>query len=294
MVKTLVSGQSELCEFFEPHLDRFVSVRTDPVRDGAGSIARIVHTISDITERKEIERMKNDFVAVVSHELRTPLASLRGFVELMLHRDYPAEKQRHFLEIIFRESDRLGRLINDVLDLQRIESGRQILQPGPVSMAEVARETAELFASSDRLHCILTEVAPGFPRVHADPGAVRQVLNNLVSNALKYSPGGGTVRIGAREQGGQALVYVSDEGLGIPCEQLSKIFSKFYRAPGTVARKIGGSGLGLAVVKGIVEAHGGRVWAESTPQKGSTFYFTLKFAPAAESAGAASGCGRTR
>lgn len=287
MVKTLVSGQSELCEFFEPHLDRFVSVRTDPVRDGAGDIVRIVHTISDISERKEIERMKNDFVAMVSHDLRTPLSSLRGFVELMLQRDFPPEKQRHFLEVIYRESGRLGRLINDVLDLQRIESGQQVLQFSPVSLEEVARETAELFTSSDLVHRILTEVTPGFAPVHADPGALRQVLNNLVSNALKYSPDGGAVRIGAREQGGGALVWVSDEGMGIPCEQLSKIFSKFYRTPGTVAQKIGGSGLGLAVVKGIVEAHGGRVWAESTPQKGSTFYFTLKFAQAADTAGAA-------
>ena len=286
LAKTLASSQSELCEFFEPHLDRFIAVRTDPVRDGEGNIVRIVHTVSDISERKEIERMKNDFVATVSHELRTPLSSLRGFAELMLQREYPPEKRRHFLEVIYRESNRLGNLINDVLDLQRIESGQQVFQPEAVSLQDLAGETAELF-SGEKAHRITVDVPPSLPLVDADADALRQVLNNLVSNALKYSPEGGEVRIGAREQASQALVWVSDQGLGIAPELLPRIFSKFCRAPRSVTRKIGGTGLGLALVKGIVEAHGGHVWAESAPQKGSTFYFTLNFAPAAGSASAA-------
>jgi signal transduction histidine kinase len=222
--------------------------------------------------------MKNDFVATVSHELRTPLSSLRGFIELMLKRDYPPEKRRQFLEVIHRESQRLTDLVNDVLDLQRIESGQQVFRFEPVSIAEVVHGTADVFAGSGEAHPIMIDIPPEIPLVFADPELVRQVISNLVSNALKYSSEGAAVRIGARADPGQVLVWVSDEGIGIPPELLSKIFSRFYRVDNTATRKIGGTGLGLALVKDIVEAHGGRVWAESALRKGSTFYFTLKVA----------------
>ncbi len=287
LARSLVTGQSETSEFFEPHLQCWVSVCSDLLRDGAGRIERIVHSISDISDRKEIERMKNDFVSCVSHELRTPLSSLRGFAELMLQREYPPEKQRHFLEIIHRESRRLGDLVNDVLDLQRIESGRAVLQFAPVFLPELAKETAELFATPGEQHLIVDEVPAGFPPVRADAEAVRQILRNLVSNALKYSPEGGEIRIGVRQDRGQALVWVSDQGMGIPQELLPHVFSKFYRAPESVARKIGGTGLGLAVVKGLVEAHHGAVWVESAPGTGSVFYFTLPFVSTAQAQEAA-------
>ena len=285
--RSLASGQSETCEFFESHLGRFVSVRTDLVRDGEGKVERIVHSISDISERKEIERMKNDFVSCVSHELRTPLSSLRGFAELMLQREYPPEKQRHFVEIIYRESRRLGDLVNDVLDLQRIESGRAVLQFGPAVLPELVQETVELLSAPGELHRIVNEVPAGFPPVLADAEAVRQILRNLVSNALKYSPGGGEIRIGVEEREGQARVWVSDQGMGIPPELLPHVFSKFYRTPESVARKIGGTGLGLAVVKGLVEAHHGAVWVESAPGKGSVFSFTLPLAASVQASTAA-------
>jgi PAS domain S-box-containing protein len=287
LARTLMSRHTELCEFFEPHLNRYLAVRTDPMFDEDGRMSRIVHVISDISERKEIERMKNEFVSRVSHELRTPLSSLRGFAELMLEREYPADKRRHFLEVIQRESERLGRLINDVLDLQRIESGRQVLRLGPVSLSGLAAEAAETFASGDPRHRIVVEVEGDLPPVRADADSLRQALNNLVSNALKYSPDGGEVRVGARLQEEEVLVWVSDQGVGIPAEALPHIFSKFYRVDNTVTRKIGGTGLGLALVKDIVELHGGRVWAESQVQKGSVFYFTLqKFELSADAAAA--------
>ena len=278
MARSLASGRSETSEFFEPHLGRFMSARTDLVRDAEGRVERIVHGISDISERKETERMKNDFVSCVSHELRTPLASLRGFAELMLQREYPAEKRRHFLEIIQKESRRLGDLVNDVLDLQRIEAGRAVLQFAPLSLSEVVSETVELFSTPGGAHRIVDQAPAGFPAVVADLGAVRQILHNLVSNAVKYSPDGGEIGIGARKEGGRALLWVSDQGMGIRAELLPHIFSRFYRAPETAARRIGGTGLGLAVVKGLVEAHQGQVWVESEPGKGSVFYFTLALA----------------
>ncbi len=205
----------------------------------------------------------------------------------MLQREYPPEKQRHFLEIIYRESRRLGELVNDVLDLQRIESGRAVLRFSPVHLPELVKETMELFSTSGGQHRIRDEVPAGFPPVQADAEAVRQILRNLVSNALKYSPEGGEIRIGVREDQGQALVWVSDQGMGIPPELLPHVFSRFYRAPESVARKIGGTGLGLAVVKGLVEAHHGAVWVESTPGKGSIFSFTVPFAHQAQTAEAA-------
>ena len=278
MAHTLVSGRSEYCEMFEPHLGRYICVRTDPILDAEGNLGGIVHAISDISGRKEIERMKSDFVATVSHELRTPLTSLRGFVELMLKRDYPAEKRREFLGIILRESQRLTELVNDVLDLQRIESGQQTFRFEPVSLAEVMQHTADVFGGAGEAHPISIDIPPDIPLVFADPELLRQVISNLVSNALKYSPEGGAVRMGARAEPGQVLVWVSDEGIGIPRELLSKIFSRFYRVDNTATRKIGGTGLGLALVKDIVEAHGGKVWAESEVRRGSTFYFTLKVA----------------
>ena len=262
----------------EPHLDRYLSVRTDPICDGEGNVIGIVHAISDISERKEIERMKSEFVSMVSHELRTPLTSLRGFVELMLGRDYPPEKQRHFLQVIHKESQRLTDLVNDVLDLQRIESGQQVFRFEPVSIAEIVQTTADVFAGTGAEHAIVQEVAADVPLVLAEPERIRQVIGNLVSNALKYSPDGGVVRIGACTEGHEVVVWVADQGIGIAPEQLSKVFSRFYRVDNTATRKIGGTGLGLALVKDIVEAHGGRAWAESIPGKGSTFYFTLKFA----------------
>ncbi len=278
MQRTLVSGRSECCEMFEPHLNQYISVRTDPIHDAEGNLAGIVHAVSDISERKEIERMKSDFVATVSHELRTPLTSLRGFVELMLKREYPPEKRREFLEVILRESQRLTDLVNDVLDLQRIESGQQVFRFEPVSLAEVVQHTADVFAGVGEAHPIAVEIPPDVPLVFADPELVHQVISNLVSNALKYSPAGRVVCIGARAEPGQVLVWVRDEGIGIPPDALSKIFSRFYRVHDTATRNIGGSGLGLALVKEIVEAHGGKVWAESRLHQGSTFYFTLKVA----------------
>ncbi len=278
MTRTLASGCSERSEMFEPHLSKHISVRTDPIRDAEGNLTGIVHAVSDISERKEIERMKSDFVATVSHELRTPLTSLRGFVELMLKRDYPAEKRREFLQVILRESSRLTDLVNDVLDLQRIESGQQVFRCEPVSLAEAVQRAADVFAGAGQAHPIAVEIPPDVPLVFADPERVHQVISNLVSNALKYSPEGRVVRIGARAEPGQVLVWVRDEGIGIPPDSLSKIFSRFYRVDNTAIRKVGGSGLGLALVKEIVEAHGGKVWAESTLHQGSTFYFTLKIA----------------
>ncbi len=275
LARTVAGRRSEVCELYEPHLSRFISIRTDPMFDDEGNLYGIVHTISDISERKEIEGLKNEFVGRVSHELRTPLSSLRGFAELMLQNEYPPEKRRQFLTVIHRESERLGSLINDVLDIQRIESGQQVLRFVPVTLPQIARDTVEVFASAHPQHRFVVDLPDELPAARGDTEMLHQIMNNLVSNAIKYSPEGGEVRLTARPSGSHVLVSVSDQGIGIPGEALSRIFSKFYRVENAAARKIGGTGLGLALVKDIVELHGGRVWAESVLYQGSTFYFTL-------------------
>ena len=237
----------------------------------------------DITQRKEVERLKDELVAIVSHELRTPLTGLRGFAELMLTRDYTREQQRKFLTIIHREAIHLTDLINDFLDLQRMESGRQVYALQKLEIAPLLHETVALFSGGGG-HSWRLEVPDTLPAVRADGDRLRQVLSNLLSNAVKFSPRGGGITVGARLQAADLVVWVADQGIGIPPDALPKLFSKFFRVDNRETRGIGGTGLGLALVKEIIEAHGGRVWVESKPDVGSTFFFTLPMAdPPAQS-----------
>jgi PAS domain S-box-containing protein len=246
-----------------------------PVRNAQGQVTHFIGLQSDITERKEMERMKDELVSTVSHELRTPLASLRGFTELMLKRTFPADKQREFLRIIHNESLRLTDLINDFLDLQRIEAGRQTYDFEDLALPPLLREAVTVFSSGDGQHQLLIDAPDSLPLVRVDTARLRQVLTNLLSNAMKFSPQGGAVTIGARVEGDALKVWVKDQGVGIPSEAQQHLFSKFFRVDNRDTRSIGGTGLGLALVKEIVKAHGGRVWVESTVGKGSTFFFTL-------------------
>lgn len=255
---------------------RWLHVSTRPVWDEAqGRVVRFYGATQDITERKEVERLKDELVSTASHELRTPLASLRGFAELMLKRDFPPEKQREFLTIIHDESIRLGNLISDFFDLQRMEAGRQVYHFDSVDVTPLVQERVALFFSNAGKHLPHLAVPDSLPPVRADADRIRQVLTNLLSNAVKFSPDGGTVTVGARQEGTQVAVWVADQGVGIPPEALPKLFSRFFRVDNTATRSIGGTGLGLALVKEIVEAHKGQVWAESEIGKGSTFFFTL-------------------
>jgi PAS domain S-box-containing protein len=232
----------------------------------------------DITQRKEVERLKNELIATVSHELRTPMTSLLGFAELMLNRDLTPEKQREFLTVIHNEALRLTDLINDFLDLQRMEAGRQAYDFQSIEIAPLLRETLALFSGGEEKHTWRLEVPDSLPPVWADPDRIRQVLSNLLSNAVKFSPRGGGVTVGARQKGAHIEVQVADQGIGIPPEAVPSLFSKFFRVNNPETRHIGGTGLGLALVKEIMEAHAGQVWVESTLGQGSTFFFTLSVA----------------
>lgn len=224
----------------------------------------------------ERERLKDELVSIVSHELRTPLTSLRGFAELMLKREFPPEKQREFISIVHTEAVRLTNLINNFLDLQRMEAGRQTYTFVSLDIVSVICNTLSLFSlGANGSHYFRLETPGPLPPVWADADRLRQILTNCLSNAVKFSPQGGEIRIGACREGDHIKVWIADQGVGIQPEEIKNLFTKFYRVDNQETRDIGGTGLGLAIVREIVEAHQGRVWVESTAGVGSTFFFTL-------------------
>ena len=229
----------------------------------------------DITERKEVEQLKNEFISTVNHELRTPLTSLRGFSELLLKKQFSPEKQHQYLTIICSETKRLTNLINDFLDIQRIESGGQNYYFETVDISLLLHDVVLLFAPNNQQHTFNVEVPDSLPPVKADSDRIRQVLSNLISNAIKYAPVGGEITISAQDEGAAIRVSVADQGVGMTPEAMEKLFTKFYRIDNADTRKIGGTGLGLVLVKAIVEAHDGNIEVESKPGKGSIFSFTL-------------------
>jgi PAS domain S-box-containing protein len=256
-----------------------VEIAVIPLHVGAQPL--FTSFVRDITERKEIECLKDELVSTVSHELRTPLASLRGFAELMLQRDFPVDKQREFLTIIRNESVRLTTLVNDFLDLQRLNGGHQLYRFSSLDFLPLVQEALAVFQQEASQHRLCLEVRTTVPMIRGDSDRLRQVLTNLLSNAVKFSPQGSTITVGIASEPSHIVVRVTDQGIGIPEDSLGKLFSKFYRVDNAATRRIGGTGLGLALVKEIVEAHEGRVWVKSTYGAGSTFYFTLPVAEAA-------------
>ncbi|MGC8837314.1 MAG: ATP-binding protein [Anaerolineae bacterium] len=237
--------------------------------------------LQDLTEVRRLEAVRRDFVANISHELRTPLASLKALVETLREAvlDDPPAAQ-HFLDRAEAEVDALTQMVEELLALSRLESGRAVLKTRPVDVAEVLISSAErLRPQAERAGLDMAfEVPPDLPPVQADPEQVGQVVINLVHNAIKFTPAGGHIRIGARRVGDEVQVSVEDTGIGIPAEDLDRIFERFYKVDR--ARSGGGTGLGLAIAKHIVQAHGGRIWARSVEGRGSTFSFTLPVAAA--------------
>jgi signal transduction histidine kinase len=244
-------------------------------RIAVSGVDEVVAIVRDITERKEVDRLKDEFISIVSHELRTPLTSLRGFTELMLTRHFPPEKQRELLSIMQKEATRLTALINDFLDLQRMESGQQSYRRMDVDLATILHASVALFTNSTESHIFRIQIPEHLPPVQADADRLHQVLINLLSNAVKFSPQGGIITTAIRCEGNEVFVSVADQGIGIPAEELPKVFDRFFRVDNRDIRNIGGTGLGLTLVKDIIASHGGRVWAESAPRQGSTFFFAL-------------------
>jgi signal transduction histidine kinase len=227
--------------------------------------------LHDVSELRRLETVRRDFVANVSHELKTPLTSISGYAETLVNDTADAETTSRFLAVILANARRMQRLVDDLLDLSRIESGRWQPAPETIDAGLVARETWALLAdrAGQRKVSFETLVGPGAEQVYADPDALRQVLSNLFDNALRYTPLGGRITLLAGRDDGGVTLRVRDTGSGIPGEHLSRIFERFYRADPARSREEGGTGLGLAIVKHMVEAHDGRVSATSEVGRGT-------------------------
>ncbi|MCS6923556.1 MAG: ATP-binding protein [Fimbriimonadales bacterium] len=246
-----------------------------------------VMIFNDITDIRNLERMKSAFVATVSHELRTPLTAIKGFISTLLMDSEDAftpEDRREFYSIIDQETDRLTRLINDLLNIARIEAGES-LKPvyKQVDFYTLSKKVVMIQRQATNKHTIVHDVPEDLPKIIADEDKIDQILTNLLSNAIKYSPNGGEIRVKAWEEDADHIIfYVSDQGMGIPKEHLTKVFEKFHRVDNTDTRKQYGTGLGLYLVKHLVEViHGGQIWVESEVGVGSTFYVRLPKVPPA-------------
>ncbi len=251
---------------------QFMGVIATPLADEAGSLV----LLQDLTELRRLERVRRDFVSNVSHELRTPIASLKVLTETLQGGaidDHSVAKD--FLSKINIETDRLAQMVNELGELSHIESGEVTLKVEPVDLGMAISEAAQrLKAQADMGELSLkVEISPDLPEAQADEERVEQVLVNLIHNAIKFTPPGGSVNISAKADGDNTLVSVADTGVGIPTNDLPRIFERFYKTD--KARGGGGTGLGLAIAKHIIEAHGGRIWVESIEGEGSTFSFTL-------------------
>jgi PAS domain S-box-containing protein len=262
-----------------------VEVTASPMAGPAGVDGAVV-VFRDITERTILDEMKRQFVSAVSHELRTPLTAIRGSLELLADGDagqLPPQAQ-HVVDVASRGTERLSRLVNDIIDIERLEAGSFGVRPRPEDVAPLLDEAADALLSlaDERNVRIVIDEASGSALCDAD--RVVQALVNLIGNALKFTRRGGTVRISAAPHEHEILVSVSDEGRGISEKDQELIFERFHQVRPSDSRKLGGTGLGLAITKAIVERHGGRIWVDSELGVGSTFRFTLPQIPETEPA----------
>jgi len=263
-------------------VDRQVAnVRVTPVLMGEELLGTVA-LFRDITREVEAERVKNEFISTVSHELRTPMTSIKGYTDLIFMQAAGpiTENQRKFLSVIKSNADRLATLVNDLLDISRIETGRIRLNRQPIATGKVAQDVVTaLSKQADEKGLTLTiKVAEDLPPVYADPDRLTQILTNLVDNACRYTPEGGKVTVSVHRVSDRIQVDVADTGIGISPKDREKVFERFFRADHPVVQESGGTGLGLAIVKSFVEMHGGEIWLESELGKGTTFSFTTPIA----------------
>jgi signal transduction histidine kinase/ActR/RegA family two-component response regulator len=267
-----------------PDARRSLQILSGPVRGLSSDLIGRIFVFRDVTTEREAGRLKSELVATVSHELRTPLTAVVGFAELLGNSELDDSTQKRYLRVISSEAARLTALVNDFLDLHRIEHGAFDVTLEPVDVAELLREQVGVFSAQSTLHSLGADLPETPLIVLGERNRLAQVFANLLSNAIKYSPRGGPIDVRARQVGESVEVSVRDSGLGIPEQQRDMIFTKFFRVDSSDARRIGGTGLGLALCREIVEAHGGEIDFDTVEGEGSTFSIRLPAAVAALSA----------
>jgi len=281
---------SSICSIETPVEDvsigqRVLQVHSSTVLDDSGAILGYVRVVHDVTGLHEADRMKSEFISNVSHELRTPLFSIRGFLELMKTGKVSDEEIRaEFVDTMYRKTLHLNRLVDDLLDVARIEQGTFELELGPLAIRPlILHAVSEMqFAADESGVRLDTSLPDNLSPVWGDPNRLEQVVVNLLDNAVKFTGRGGSVTVRAEEVERELVVEVEDTGRGIPTEAMDKLFTRFYQIDASSTRRSGGAGLGLSISQQIVEAHGGRIWAESQEGKGSTFCFTVPLAEGRE------------
>jgi signal transduction histidine kinase len=242
-----------------------------------------VSIFQDITHQVEVDRLKSEFVATVSHELRTPMTSIKGYVEILLMGAAGTlnPQQGHFLEVVKTNTERLQVLVNDLLDISRIESGKATLAVQPLDLGEIAHEAVNDLGQRSQKDgkpmAIKLKMVPSLPLALGDKERVRQIFDSLLENAYQYTAEKGKITLRIHQSGHELQVDVEDNGIGIPLEQQDRVFERFYRGEHPFVLATSGTGLGLSIVQHLVEMHNGRIWLKSAgvPGMGSTFSFTL-------------------
>jgi two-component system phosphate regulon sensor histidine kinase PhoR len=278
-----------------------LSISAAPLNEAGQTPARpvgVVAVLNDITSSKQVEKLKDEFVSVVSHELRTPLTAIKGYTQHLVRRlerrlrekrqstnmefgqkEPPESYDLRSLQIVQSQSEQLERLVNDLLDLSRVQWGEMNLQYTSFYLADVLTERVQLAQVSAEDHTITLDIQAQDSRIVADKLRVSQVIGNILDNAIRFSPQGRQVHVELKEENNEYLISITDQGIGVRPEYMDHIFERFYRVRNTASRQYSGIGLGLFVARAIVEAHGGHIWVSSNQGLGSTFSFTLPRAP---------------
>ncbi|AIE61672.1 cell wall metabolism sensor histidine kinase WalK [Bacillus methanolicus] len=275
--KLLEERESVILDYSTKNTPYILRANFSVIQKETGFVNGLITVLHDITDQEKIEMERREFVANVSHELRTPLTTMRSYLEALAEGAWKDEELApHFLNVAQTETERMIRLVNDLLQLSKMDSKDYKLKKEWIDFIEFFHRIIDRFEMTKEQNVTFKRLLPKRPIfVEADEDKLTQILDNIISNALKYSPEGGQITFKVEEQEEQILISISDQGVGIPKENIEKIFERFYRVDKARSRKLGGTGLGLAIAKEMVKAHGGNIWATSVEGKGTTIYFTL-------------------